>query len=73
MAAHSSIPCGIIPWTEEPGRLQAMGSQRHNWATEHIHVNYISLKKDADNVCKFKHQNKDKDNLKKNVEQKLTW
>ena len=24
-----------IPWTEEPGRLQSMGSQRvrHNWAT----------------------------------------
>ena len=25
-----------IPWTEEPGRLQSMGSQRvrHNWVTE---------------------------------------
>ena len=29
-----------IPWTEEPGRLQAMGSQRvgHDWATEHTHL-----------------------------------
>ena len=28
MAAHSSILAGIIPWTEEPGRLQSMGSQK---------------------------------------------
>ena len=28
MAAHSSILAWRIPWTEEPGRLQSMGSQR---------------------------------------------
>ena len=28
MAAHSSIPAWKIPWTEEPGGLQSMGSQR---------------------------------------------
>ena len=28
MATHSSIPAWKIPWTEEPGRLQSMGSQR---------------------------------------------
>ena len=28
MAAHSSILAWKIPWTEEPGRLQSMGSQR---------------------------------------------
>ena len=28
MATHSSILAGRIPWTEEPGRLQSMGSQR---------------------------------------------
>ena len=28
MASHSSIFAWIIPWTEEPGRLQSMGSQR---------------------------------------------
>ena len=35
LAAHSSILAWKIPWTEEPGRLQSMGSQRvgHNWAT----------------------------------------
>ena len=32
MAAHSSILAWRIPWTEEPGELQDMGSQRvgHN-------------------------------------------
>ena len=28
MAAHYSSLAGIIPWTEEPGRLQSMGFQR---------------------------------------------
>ena len=28
MATHSSILAQKIPWTEEPGRLQSMGSQR---------------------------------------------
>ena len=28
MEAHSSILAWKIPWTEEPGRLQSMGSQR---------------------------------------------
>ena len=35
MAIHSSILAWKIPWMEEPGRLQSMGSQRvgHNWVT----------------------------------------
>ena len=35
MATHSNILAWRIPWTEEPGRLQSMGSQRvgHNWET----------------------------------------
>ena len=28
MATHCSIPLWKIPWTEEPGGLQSMGSQR---------------------------------------------
>ena len=28
MATHSSTLVWKIPWTEEPGRLQSMGSQR---------------------------------------------
>jgi len=33
MATHSTI-LALIPWTEEPGRLQSIGSQRveHDWA-----------------------------------------
>ena len=27
MATHSSVPAWEIPWTEEPGGLQSMGSQ----------------------------------------------
>ena len=35
MAPHSSTPAWKIPWTEEPRRLQSMGSLRvgHYWAT----------------------------------------
>ena len=35
MAPHSSTLVWKIPWAEEPGRLQSMGSQRvgHDWAT----------------------------------------
>ena len=35
MAPHSSTLDWKIPWTEEPGRLQSMGSLRvgHDWAT----------------------------------------
>ena len=35
MAIHSSILAWKIPWAEEPGRLQSVGSQRvrHDWAT----------------------------------------
>ena len=34
MATHSGIPAWKIPRTEEPGRLQSIGSQRvrHDWA-----------------------------------------
>ena len=35
MATHSSTLAWKIPWTEEPGRLQFMGSRRikHGWGT----------------------------------------
>ena len=37
MATRSSILAWRIPWTEEPGGLQSIGSQSvgHNWATKH--------------------------------------
>ena len=41
MATHSSIVAWRIPWTEEPGKLQSMGSQRirHDWATNTFTLN----------------------------------
>ena len=35
MATHSSVLAWRIPWTEDPGGLQDMRSQRvgHDWAT----------------------------------------
>ena len=40
MATHSSILAWESPWTEEPGRLQCMSSQRvgHDLFTEHAHM-----------------------------------
>ena len=41
MAIHSSILTWRIPWTEKPGGLQSVGSQRvrHDWATNiHTHI-----------------------------------
>ena len=40
MATHSSILAWRIPWTEEPGSLQSIGSQRvrHNWSNWAIYL-----------------------------------
>ena len=40
MATHSSVLAWRIAWTEEPGRLQSMGSQRvgHDWVTNTLGV-----------------------------------
>ena len=40
MAIHSSAIAWKIPWTEEPGRLQSMGSQR-------VGHNYISIQRNT--------------------------
>ena len=41
MATHSSTLSWKIPWMEEPGRLQSMGSQRVSL----VLVNQIKMKK----------------------------
>ena len=41
MATHSSILAWRIPWTEEPGGLQSMGS--HDWGTTHNQHRRYSL------------------------------
>ena len=45
MAAHSSVLAQIIPWTEKPGGLQSMGSQRvgHDLVTKHAHIYLFGL------------------------------
>ena len=50
MATYSNIPAWRIPWTEEPGGPQSMGSQgvRHNWLTNththtHTHTRLITI------------------------------
>ena len=34
MATHSNTLAWRIPWTEEPGRLQSMGSQSRTWLSD---------------------------------------
>ena len=45
MATHSSILAWETPWTEEPGGLQSMESQRvgYDWAHTHTWLNNISV------------------------------
>ena len=40
MAAHSSTIAWKIPWTEEPGRLQSMGSLESD-TTEQLHFPFL--------------------------------
>ena len=46
MATHSSIRAWRIPWTEEPGGLQSMGSQELDMTevTKHMEGVYVNLK-----------------------------
>ena len=46
MATHSSILDWEIPWTEKPGGLQSMRSQRvgHDWATKQPNSKAMSLR-----------------------------
>ena len=37
LATHSSILVGEIPWTEEPGGLQSMGSQTQLSSQAELH------------------------------------
>jgi len=40
MATHSTFPAWKFLWTEEPGGLESMGSQRvrHDWETAHTYT-----------------------------------
>ena len=43
MATHSSILAWRIPWMEEPGRLQSMGSREELDTIEQLHFHFQSL------------------------------
>ena len=50
MATHSSIFAWRIPWTEEPGQLQYIGSQRvgHDWSNlAHMHIYLLRFPLDS--------------------------
>ena len=58
MAIHSSTIAWKIPWTEEPGRLQSMGSQRvgHDWVTSRhvksaLYLGYVIRSMSSEFVC----------------------
>ena len=50
VATHSGVLAWRIPWTEEPGRLQSMESQRngHNWVTS---VQFSSVAQSCPTLC----------------------
>ena len=54
MATHSSIHAWKISWTEEPGGLQSMGSQRvrHDWATS---LHFTSLHREREVFHSIQH------------------
>ena len=69
MAIHSSILAWRNPWTEEPGRLQSMRSQRvgHNCATNIFTFTHKTMNIDPstpyENLCgEFRGQWKSMDN-----------
>ena len=59
MATHSCILAWRIPWTEEPGGLQSMGSQRirYDWVTNtslqnlYVFLRFTDLWFFVDNLC----------------------
>ena len=44
MATHSSTLAWKIPWTEEPGRLQSMGSQSRTQLSDSTYCQIIIFK-----------------------------
>ena len=55
MAIHSSTIAWKIPWTEEPGRLQSMGSQRvgPDWATSLSLSEFITSTFTSSCICEL--------------------
>ena len=70
MAPHSSTLAWKIPWTEEPGRLQSMGSQR----VGHDRVTSLSLFTFSIKEAAEKDKGKQgRENKKQNKTKKTSW
>ena len=54
MAAHSSILAWKIPWTEEPGGLQSMGSQRVG--CDRVTLSLFFFNKKGNVMCPWGHK-----------------
>ena len=52
MATHSSIRAWEIPWTEEPGGLQSMGSQSRTWLNQHVHGHIVLIR--IENIARYR-------------------
>ena len=59
MATHSGILAWRIPWTEEPGGLQSVGPQRHDWVTSH---NNHCIQGDVKEEARYDHLETDQRN-----------
>ena len=61
MVTHSSILAWRIPWTEKPGRLQSMESQRagHDWVCmhtyTHTHTHKVAEQKDGKKLALWRY------------------
>ena len=57
MATHSSVLAWKIPWTEEPGGLQSMGSQRVRYDCAYMHTSILRNRNDMKKSYNFTESN----------------
>ena len=51
MTTHSSIPAWEIPWTEEPGGLESMGSIRDDLMTKQQQTLFSQFSMISEDYC----------------------
>ena len=58
MATHFSTLAWKIPWTEEPGRLQSMGSQRVRLHFLFLSMSFLGGTNGKEPICQWSRQNR---------------
>ena len=53
MATHSGTIAWKIPWTEEPGRLQSMGSQSWTQLSDFTSLNFTGVRTSSNDLKKL--------------------